>query len=182
MARVPYLGKDDLPEEYHDLLQRDINLAKLYAHSPEAGRGLARVGYWIRYKCDLDPRLRELAILQVGYLSRTPYEYSHHIKIGRDFGVSDDDIRAIALETEGEESDIDELAALVLRGAREMTSGLEMKDDTFKALHKELGDAGIVDLTIVISFYNSVIRFLTNLRIDVEDDYLPFLEEFPLPD
>ena len=27
-------------------------------------------------------------ILQVGYLSRSDYEYSHHVKIGRDFGLT----------------------------------------------------------------------------------------------
>ncbi|WP_343394747.1 carboxymuconolactone decarboxylase family protein [Candidatus Amarobacter glycogenicus] len=60
---------------------------------------------FIRNKSRLDGRLRELAILQVGdTLPRSEYEYSHHIKIGRDFGVGDDDIRSIASESAGEVS------------------------------------------------------------------------------
>ena len=62
-------------------------------------------------RCKLDPRLRELAILQVGYLAKSPYEYSHHVKIGREFGVSDDDIRAIGEETAGRASKLDPLVA-----------------------------------------------------------------------
>ena len=40
-------------------------------------------------------RLRELAILQVGWLARSAYEWSHHVKIGYDFGVTDADIARI---------------------------------------------------------------------------------------
>lgn len=181
MARLPYLTKDDLPEEHHGLLSRDINLMKLYAHSPVGGKLLSRVGGWIRFDSNLDPRLRELAILQVGYLTRTEYEWSHHVKIGRDFGVSDDDIRAIAVETAGGDSGLEEVAVLTLRAAREMTDDLEISEPTFKALHEHLGNEGILDLTIVISYYNSVVRFLRTLNIDVEEDYLQYLDEFPLP-
>ena len=82
-------------------MKRNINLHRLLAHSPNGARAFNAVGNFIRHGSRLDPRLREMAILQVGYLERSPYEYSHHVKIGRDFGVSDDDIRAITDETEG---------------------------------------------------------------------------------
>ena len=59
---------------------------------------------YIRYGSKLDPRLRELAILQVGWLARSPYEWSHHVKLGREFGVTDDDIRAMVEETAGRPS------------------------------------------------------------------------------
>src|SRR5690606_17027464 len=92
MARVPYLTKDDLPEEHKALLARDIALNRALAHTPNGMRAFGTLGGFIRNTSTLDPRLREMAILQVGYLTRSRYEYSHHIKIGRDFGVSDDDI------------------------------------------------------------------------------------------
>ena len=180
MARLPYLSKEDLPEEHRDLLSRDINLAKLYAHSPFGSKALATVGQWVRFECNLDPRLRELAILQIGYLTQTEYEWSHHIKIGREFGVSDSDIDAIYLETRGEKSDLDETAALTIKGAREITEHMEMSDETFRKLHAVLGDEGIVDLTIVTSYYNGVIRLLRNMKIDVEPEYEPYLKRFPL--
>ncbi len=181
MARLPYLEKADVAEEDQDLLSRDINLAKLLVHSPGGARSFGGLGNWIRHKSNLDPRLRELAILQVGYMTRTEYEYSHHVKIGRDFGLTDDDIRAVAIETGGEESGIDEVARLTLRAAREMTTDLEMSEATFQALLAHLGNEAIVDLTIVIGFYNGVVRLLRTLAIDVEESYLPYLDEFPLP-
>ena len=182
MARLPYLEKDDVAESDQDLLSRDINLAKLLVHSPGGARSFARLGNWIRHKSNLDPRLRELAILQVGYMTRTEYEYSHHIKIGRDFGLSDNELRAVAIESNGQESGIDEIAKLTLLAAREMTDDLQMSEDTFRSLTTHLGSEGIMDLTIVIGFYNGVVRLLKTMDVDTEDSYLPYLDEFPLPE
>lgn len=101
MARLPYLEKHDLMPDNLDLMQRDITLNKLLIHSPGALRAFQGLGNYIRFGSKVDPRLRELAILQVGYLARSPYEWSHHIKIGHDFGVSDADIDALIADTEG---------------------------------------------------------------------------------
>ncbi len=123
-----------------------------------------------------------MAILQVGYVTRSAYEYSHHIRISREFGVSDADIRAIADETAGRSTDLDLLAKAVLRAAREMTSDLEISDETFDRLRRGLGDEHLTDLVLTIAFYNGLVRLLAAMKIDVEDGYLPYLEEFPLPD
>src|ERR1700729_480163 len=128
MARVPYFDRTDLPPEHQDLLNRPINLFRALVNSPGAARGWSGVGHYIRHGSKLDPRLRELAILQVGYLTRSPYEYSHHIKIGRVFGVGDDDTRAIAAEPEGRASALEPLAKTVLKAAREMTTELAISD------------------------------------------------------
>src|ERR1700740_2909346 len=136
MARVPYFDRAELPPEHQDLLNRPINLFRALVNSPGAARGWSGIGHYIRHGSKLDPRLRELAILQVGYLAKSPYEYSHHVKIGREFGVTDDEIRAIGEETAGRPTKLDELSKTVLRAAREMTNNLAMSDATFAALEK----------------------------------------------
>jgi len=132
MARLPYLDKSDLSVENQDLLARNINLVRALVHSPNGARAFGALAAFIRFKSRLDPRLREMAILQVGYLTRSPYEYSHHVKLGREFGVSDDDLRAIAEETAGRPTALDSLAKAVLRAAREMTRDLAVSDETFR--------------------------------------------------
>ena len=122
-----------------------------------------------------------MAILQVGYLARSPYEYSHHVEIGRDFGVSDDDIRAIGDETAGRPTELDPLAKAVLRAAREMTTELAISDQTFAELRRGLDSERLTDLVLTIGFYNAVVRILATLQIDVEDGYRKYLDEFPLP-
>lgn len=181
MARVPSLEPGDLKPEDRDLLKRPIALFKALANSPDGLRAFSTLGGFIRHKSRLDPRLRELAILQVGWLARAPYEWSHHIKIGRDFGVSDTDIRWLIDETAGRPTALDEPARLVLRAAREMTSGGEVAEATFAALARHLDHERMVDLALTIAFYNAVVRVLATLRIEVEDDYRAYLREFPLP-
>jgi len=181
MARVPYFDRADLPPEHQDLLNRPINLFRALVNSPNAARTWSAVGQYIRHGSKLDPRLRELAILQVGYVTRSPYEYSHHVKIGHDFGVSDADIRAMEAETAGRPSDLDPLAKTVLKAAREMTTDLAISDATFAGLREELDTERLTDLVLTIAFYGAVVRILATLQIDVEDDYLPYLKQFPLP-
>jgi len=181
MARVPYLDPSDLAPENQDLLKRPINLFRALVHSPGAARGWSTIGNYIRHGSKLDPRLREMAILQVGYVARAPYEWSHHVKIGRDFGVSDDDIRAIVAETEGRATNLAPFDKMVLKAAREMTTDLAISDATFAALREKLDTGLVTDLVLTIAFYCAVVRVLATMQIDVEDDYLPYLKQFPLP-
>src|SRR3954447_18894185 len=181
MARVPYLGMSDLSTENQDLLKRRISLFQALVNSPDAARAFHGVGHFIRFGSKLDPRLRELAILEVGWLARSPYEWSHHVKLGHDFGVSNDDIHALIDETAGKPTQLDPLARAVLLAAREMTTDHAMSDAPFGTLQAALGNEQVVDLTITIAFYNAVVRVLATLRIDVEEDYMPYLRQFPLP-
>jgi alkylhydroperoxidase family enzyme len=181
MARLPYLDKSGVPAEHHDLLKRDITLYKQLIHSPKALRAFQGLGYFIRHSSKLDPRLRELAILQVGYLARSPYEWSHHVKIGHDFGVTDDDIRALIDDTEGRPNKLDARSRTVLKAAREMTNDLKAADATFAELRKFLDNECLIDLVVTIGFYNAVVRVLATMEIDVEPEYQPYLDKFPLP-
>jgi alkylhydroperoxidase family enzyme len=182
MARVPYLDQQDLAPEHRDLLARSVNIVRALANSPNGLRAFHGLAEFIRFKSRLDPRLRELAILMVGYLARSPYEWSHHVEIGRRFGVTDADIRALMEEAEGRASPLEPLAKTVLRAATEMTRGLAISDATFVELRASLDDERVIDLLVTIAFYNAVVRVLASLQIDVEDSYRRYLDEFPLPD
>jgi lysozyme family protein len=70
------------------------------------------------------------------------------VKLGRDFGVSDDDIRALIDDTAGRPTQLDDMTKTVLRAAREMTQDGAMSDATFAALRQTLGNELIVDLTV----------------------------------
>lgn len=181
MARVPYLEEQDLSAENRDLLSRKLNLYRALANSPDTARSFMGLGMHVRFHMKLDPRLRELAILQVGYVARAPYEYAHHIELGRQFGVTDADLAALAMETRGETSALAPLDRAVLRAARELASGTEVSDATFATLSAGLDHERVVDLIVAIGLYCGVVRVLGALKIDLEPEYQHYLKEFPLP-
>ena len=84
-------------------------------------------------------------------------------------------------ETNGEDSTLEPIAKLVLKAAREMTTDGTIADATFRDMRGFFDSAGIIDLCLAIAFYNAVVRILSSLAIDVEDEYKPYLERFPLP-
>jgi alkylhydroperoxidase family enzyme len=177
MARIPYRDVDDLKPEDRDLLKRGISLHRALVNSPGGARAFQALGQYIRHGSPLDPRLREMAILEVGWLAQSAYEWSHHVKIGMGFGVAEDDIRAIMT---GDHAALDPRARLVLQAAREMYAGPGTTEATHAALAVEFSTEHLTDLVLVIGFYCAVVRVLASLAIDVEPDYQPYLDRFPL--
>jgi alkylhydroperoxidase family enzyme len=181
MARLPYLEADQVAPEYRDMLKRNTNLHKLLVNSPDMARAFNGIGSYIRFKSKLDPRLRELAILQVGWLERSEYEFTHHVKIGKEFGVTDEDIAGLIAETEGRPSKLEPLARVILRGAREMARDIAMSDSTFAEIKRQLSNEHMTDLVLTIAFYCGVVRVLATMKIDNEPYYKEVLEQYPIP-
>ena len=181
MARLPYLEPDQVAPEYRDMLTRNTNLHKLLVNSPDMARAFNGVANYIRFRSKLDPRLRELAILQVGWMERSEYEFTHHVKIGKEFGVSDDDIAGLIAESDGKPSGLEPLARAILKGAREMVRELAMSDATFAEIRKSLSDEHMTDLVLTIAFYCAVVRVLATMKIDNEPHYKEVLGQYPIP-
>ena len=181
MARLPYLDADQLPPEHRELLKRPINLTRLLVNSPGMARAFHGLGGYIRNKSTLDPRLRELAILQVGWMEKSEYEFTHHVKIGKEFGVTDADIQALMDETAGKPTTLEPLTKAVLRGAREMVRELAMSDATFAEIKKDLSNEHMTDLVLTIAFYCAVVRVLATMKMDNEPTYKEVLKQYPIP-
>ena len=181
MARLPYLEPDQVAPEYRDMLKRNTNLHKLMVNSPDMARSFNNVGNFIRFNSKLDPRLRELAILQVGWLERSEYEFTHHVRIGKEFGVTDEDIQGLMAETAGKPSKLEPLVKTILKGAREMVRDLAMSDATFAEIKQHLSHEHMVDLVLIIAYYCAVVRVLATMKIDNEPFYKEVLEQYPLP-
>ena len=180
MAVIRYVEKHDLSEANQDLLARNFNSFRALANSPDCCRAFWGLGGFLQKVSRLDPRLRELAILQIGWKSQCRYEWAHHIKVALEHGVSETDIRSMMAETRGEATALDPPALAVLRAAREMYDGPGASPAVIKAIEAAIGTESLVDLIVAIGFYIGIVRLLVTLDIEMEPEYQPYLDRFPL--
>lgn len=180
MARLPLIEQRQLPPEQQPLLSANINIHKLLANSPEALSYFRALTTYVRDESAIDPRLRELAIMQIGYAAKRPYIYTHHIKIGLALGIPPDDIRAIADETAGRKSSLEPLAKAVLKAARELTLGIGVSSRTYEELQGNLSSRELIDLCMSIIAYTSTLRFLETFAVELEPQYEHFLSDYPI--
>lgn len=194
MARVPYLEMQSLgpgpedPTPYNADWVSDHNIHRAMANHPEALRVFwPRIGTWLRGKSSLEPRLRELAIIQASYTTASGYEFAHHVHFAKSVGVTEEDVFALIDESKGKPSHLSELESAAIRATRTLTTDIDIDDDTWNFLDDQLGTECLLELVLAVSYYNHIIRLVTALQVEIEseegeEDLKPYLERFDAPE
>jgi alkylhydroperoxidase family enzyme len=173
-ARVPYLDREDLPEtdrEIFDNLAAERggtvgNIFRALAHTPNLLRRFLGLGGELRNKTELDPKLRELAIVTVGRLTDAQYEFVHHWNLARRVGVNREQLESLA-DFEKSSNFTDHERA-VIRYAVEATNNVKVSDTTWNALKSFLDTKRIMELVQNVAFYNMVVRVLVPVGVELE--------------
>jgi 4-carboxymuconolactone decarboxylase len=116
----------------------------------------------------LPAREREIAILRVGWLCQSEYEWGQHVLIGRMAGLTDQEIERIKI---GPGADgWSTLDAMVLRAADELHEDSCVGDATWELLANTYNDAQMIELVMVIGHYHLVSFALNSLGVQREED------------
>jgi len=174
MARVSFVEKGQGHPMVEDLYQKIeargrsvINLYKVLGHCPYIGLNWQRLGNSLLTGEELPARLREIAILRVGSLVGSEYEFTQHTRRGIQEGLTKEQITAIH---EWKDSPLfDEQERAVLAYADEVERYIRVTDETFDRLRGFLSEHAIVELTVVIGYYGMVSRFLIALDVELEE-------------
>ena len=151
-----------------------LNVFKVTAHSPELMQSWWQMMVVLLSRLQLDPRLRELAILRLFQLTRCAYGFAHHVRISRDLGVSDDDIAALAGYPESDR--FSAIERLVLQYTDAVTRLSPDAPALASALRAHLSEREIVELTFCIANWNLMAHVLIPLQVELEPaarEYLP---------
>ena len=98
--RVEPIAADELDPEILEQFGDGpvLNIFRTLAHHPKLMKRWLVFGGYLLARSELPPRDRELVILRVGWLCRAEYEWAQHVVIGRESGLSDEEIDRITLQ------------------------------------------------------------------------------------
>ena len=174
MARVSLVSEEDHPE-LSELMGRIrgarrgrlINVYRLLLHSPALAEAWFGLNNAVRWKTQLDGRLRELLIIRVGMLCHAPYILRQHIpKLASAEGLRPADWEALANWRDSSRFNERERVALAHADALTETAGAT--GDAVAGLKLFFDERQIVELTVLIGAYNLHARVLNGLDLDLE--------------
>ncbi len=168
MPRMPYY---DLAKAAPDFLEQieglpPLNLFRMLPYAGKVAPQFLRMGGAILNRTKLDAQLRELAILRVGESTGSEYEVHHHRKIGRDVGLSEAQMEAMA---PGAALDsLTPVQRLVVAFADAVLTEVKAPDDLFAEALDALGPEALAELVMTVGYYRLVAGFLLNFGVEVE--------------
>ncbi|MEA2988963.1 MAG: hypothetical protein QOG83_1674, partial [Alphaproteobacteria bacterium] len=119
----------------------------------------------VRWKVELDGRLREIVIIRVGHLNRCSYVVKQHVPLlALPEGLTQAECDALADWRSTEHFSERERAALAFTDAS--TREVDVADAVFDALRPHFSERQIVELTVLVGTYNMHTRMCQALRID----------------
>jgi alkylhydroperoxidase family enzyme len=178
MPRIPYYDLDQATGRHAEFLGKlkpHLNIYRMLANSENGMKGFVRMGNALLHRCELDPTLRELAIIRVGRLSRAAYEIFQHERIAREVGVDEAKIAALRDATIEAPAFSDNDKA-VLRFTDDVVRNVRASDKNLKAMQAFLSAGALVELTLTIGYYMMVCRFLETTGVDGEEGQAEWLK------
>jgi alkylhydroperoxidase family enzyme len=171
--RLQPIALDDLDEPTREIFSRmspdtrSLNVFRTFAHHPKLLRHwLGFAGYLLR-SSTLEPRLRELVVLRVGWRCGSPYEWGQHVVIGRMTGISDADLQRLVAGSDADGWTAEEAAAL--HATDELMERHTLCDATWVRLAAHFSTQQVLDLIFLVGQYVLVSTALNALRVERDD-------------
>jgi 4-carboxymuconolactone decarboxylase len=140
----------------------------MLGHSGDLLPAFVTMGNQLLMHGELDPVLREIAIVRTGLLCGSAYEVQQHDAICRRLAMSDTLIAAIR---DGADAPaFDDLQAKVMRYTDDIVHNVRASDASFEPLRAALSVKALSELTMAIGFYMMVSRFLETFDVDLESN------------
>ena len=171
--RVAPLDEADWNDEVREIMQpfvkqgRVFNIFRTLANHPELMRRWMVFANHILAKSSLGARDREILILRIGWLCRSGYEWGQHVVIGRESGLSDEDILRIQGGADAAGWSASEQA--LLRAVDELHADAHVSDSTWAALAADYSTEQMMDIVFTVGQYNLVSMALNSLGVQLDE-------------
>lgn len=171
VPRIPPLEQTFWTGELRALLDPDAtgrDIAAVYrtfAQHPALYRPRQQLSEYIRLESTLTDRVRELAILRIGYLCGSDYEWAAHVRAGRAAGLSDAEIGRIATPSRTGWNAAD---GAIVGAVDELFASDTISDAAWSRLVAVLDQRQVIDFLITTGGYRMVSMALNTLGVPME--------------
>ena len=151
-----------------------LNIFRTLRHHPELLEAWSVFGRYVLSNSSLPPRHREMAMLRIGWLCQSDYEFGQHARIAKDIGMTDAEILAI---TRGPDDPAwSPFEQALLKGVDELHEDALVSDTTWAALSSQYSVQQMMDYLFTVGQYNLVSMVLNSLGVEREEGVAGFPE------
>lgn len=156
---------------------QDYAISRVWLHHPRSLRafnGLAR-HVFSPESSTLPLREREVLVLRTAWRCRSGYEWARHLEIGREAGLSDEEMEALKRDVEG--GDWSDRDATLIAAADALMADFFMPDDIWVKLAAQFDEQQCIDVMLTVGMYALMGMFLNSARVPL-DPGLPVDPDF----
>jgi alkylhydroperoxidase family enzyme len=171
--RIAPLADDQLDADQKEILApmaatgRVLNIFRTLAHAPKAAKGfLAWGNYVLSRRNDLPAREREIVILRIGFLCRSGYEWTQHTEIGKQTGLTDEEIARIKAGPDAPGWSAADKA--LMQAADELHHDQFITNPTWAALKAHFSDKQCMDVVFTAGQYTQVSMMLNSFGVQLD--------------
>ena len=144
----------------------ELNIFATLIRHPRLFKQWSRFGGTLLVRGEIPPRERELLILRTAWNTRADYEWGQHVRIGKQTGLTDDEIARIPAGSKADRWD--SFDAVLLEAADELHNDARISDGTWAALAERYDEKQLIELTMLVGQYHLVAFTLNSLGVERE--------------
>ena len=154
-------------EDFEDSIKAFIKLKAIMTKYKKLRLKWLIMASQITYGSSLPPRDKEILILRIAWLSKAKYEWDHHLIVGKQAGLTDEEINSIKKGTKAEGWKPFDIA--LIRSVDELYTNTFISNPTWKALSECYNPNQLMDLVFTVGGYNMLAMFLNSFGAQTED-------------
>ncbi len=168
--KIPHPEINSLPSDVRAAVEAfPMNVFRIAANAPASTKALVDLAQSILFYSSFDPRKREIAVLRVAHVTRSVYEWTHHVSLAKGYNVSDKEIEIIC--TEEPVTSLNEESNLLCRVADEISRNVRLSDEVLAQILERYGVQEATELILCVSYFNFLSRFLESTRVELENSH-----------
>jgi alkylhydroperoxidase family enzyme len=147
----------------------ELAIFQVLLNHPTLARALNDLLATMLWHGKLDTRLRELAIMRIGWLTASDYEWTQHWRVALRLGVPADDL--VGVQNWQAHNGFGPVERAVLAAADDVVRDGAVSADSWAACERELGPdpAVLIELVTAIGAWRMIASILHSLKVPLED-------------